>query len=249
MPSDSVAAPTPSHPTGRFPRAAWIGAAVLGLVAAAVAGALVMRTVDGPAQPVPALAANSAPSLPVGQPVPLNNGAAETAPLHGIAGQPVPLNDGSAPPAPQAVPVPTPVPAPAPNTAPARAVSPTPAPAPTVARAAVCNRCGVVESVVAVREKRRGTGVGAVAGGVLGGVVGHQVGGGHGKTALTVLGAVGGVLAGNEVEKRVRATTHYDVHVRMANGRVRTFRRESALAVGARVVVEGSTLRLARTKG
>ena len=61
-------------------------------------------------------------------------------------------------------------------------------------------------------------------GGVLGGVVGHQAGGGSGKTALTVLGAIGGGLAGHEVEKRVRSETVYDVHVRMEDGSTRTFR-------------------------
>ncbi len=245
MPSDSIVAPPSSPTSGRFPRAAWIGAGLLGLVGAALAGALIMRSVDAPAAPpAQALAANAAP----GQPVPPTGSPTEAAPLHGLAGQPVPLNDGSAPPAPQAVPVPVPVPAPTTSVAP-RAASPAPAPAPTVARAAVCKSCGVVESVSTVSEKGEGTGVGAVAGGVLGGVVGHQVGGGHGKTALTVLGAVGGVLAGNEVEKRVRATTHYDVHVRMADGSYRTFRRDSALAVGARVVVEGSSLRLAHSNG
>ena len=34
--------------------------------------------------------------------------------------------------------------------------------------------------------------IGTIAGGVAGGVVGNQFGGGNGKTALTVLGAVGG---------------------------------------------------------
>ena len=38
--------------------------------------------------------------------------------------------------------------------------------------------------------------IGTIAGGVAGGVVGNQFGGGNGKTALTVLGAVGGALAG-----------------------------------------------------
>jgi outer membrane lipoprotein SlyB len=74
---------------------------------------------------------------------------------------------------------------------------------------------------------------------VLGAVVGNQVGGGNGKTAMTVLGAVGGGFAGHEVEKRVRSTTAYDVRVRMEDGSRRTVQREQAPAVGTRVVLDG----------
>jgi uncharacterized protein YcfJ len=75
--------------------------------------------------------------------------------------------------------------------------------------------------------------------------VGHQVGGGNGKTAMTVLGAIGGGLAGNEVEKRARSETEFDIQVRMEDGNVRTFRRTQSMAVGTHVVVEGTTLRSA----
>jgi outer membrane lipoprotein SlyB len=100
--------------------------------------------------------------------------------------------------------------------------------------------------VKAVQEKGQGSGLGAVAGGVVGGLVGHQVGGGNGKTAMTVLGALGGGLAGNEVEKRVRSETLFDIQVRMEDGSTRVFHQAESLAVGTRVVAEGTTLRLAR---
>ena len=116
----------------------------------------------------------------------------------------------------------------------------------TTTRTAHCTTCGVVESVNTVHQKGQGTGLGAVAGGVLGGVLGHQVGGGKGKTAMTVLGAVGGGLAGNEVEKRARGETLYDVQVRMEDGSLRTFQRAQSMAVGTHVVVEGKTLRVSR---
>ena len=63
--------------------------------------------------------------------------------------------------------------------------------------------------------------IGTIAGGVAGGVVGNQFGGGNGKTALTVLGAVGGALAGREVERNIRqqqTVTHYELTVRMSDG-------------------------------
>ena len=39
-------------------------------------------------------------------------------------------------------------------------------------------------------------------GGVAGGVIGHQIGGGRGKTAATIVGAIGGAVVGNEIEKK-----------------------------------------------
>ena len=53
----------------------------------------------------------------------------------------------------------------------------------------------MVESVRQVQAPVRDNSdhlIGTIAGGVAGGVVGNQFGGGNGKTALTVLGAVGG---------------------------------------------------------
>ena len=110
--------------------------------------------------------------------------------------------------------------------------------------AVVCATCGSVESVSVEQQQGQATGLGAVAAGVLGGVVGHQVGGGKGKAAMNVLGAVGGGLAGNEVEKRVRSETVFNVRVRMDDGSTRTFQQSQSLAVGTLVVFEGSKLRV-----
>lgn len=118
------------------------------------------------------------------------------------------------------------------------------APAPVLHSAAPCATCGKVESVNAVKQKGEGTGLGAVGGAVVGGLLGHQMGGGNGKKVTTVLGAVGGGVAGNEVEKHARATTVYQVKVRMEDGSLRTITQNSAPAVGQKVTVEGSTLRV-----
>ncbi len=109
--------------------------------------------------------------------------------------------------------------------------------------AAVCANCGTVVSVQALKQKGEGSGVGAVAGGVLGGVVGNQFGKGNGRAAMTVLGAVGGGVAGHEVEKHVKATTVYRVKLRMDDGSLRTLEQAQPAAVGARMKIEGSTLR------
>ena len=109
--------------------------------------------------------------------------------------------------------------------------------------AAVCETCGTVEGVREVQRKGEANGVGAVAGGVIGGLLGNQVGSGNGRKAMTVVGAVGGGFAGHEIEKRVRAETVYEVRVRMDDGRLRTLTQKSAPQPGARVRVEGGTLR------
>jgi outer membrane lipoprotein SlyB len=115
----------------------------------------------------------------------------------------------------------------------------------TQQHAAVCATCGVVEGVREVQVKGEATGLGAIAGGVLGGAVGNQAGKGNGRKAMTVIGAVGGGLAGHEIEKRARGETLYDVTVRMDDGSVRTLRQKTAPAKGARVTVDGKTLRSA----
>jgi len=127
--------------------------------------------------------------------------------------------------------------------APQAAARPAAKPAP---KPAACADCGVVETVRQVQVPAQNNGynvVGTVAGGVVGGVVGHQFGGGHGKDALTVLGAVGGALAGHEIERNIRqqqTVTHYEMIVRMDNGTTRSFKSSQpfAYASGDHVRVE-----------
>lgn len=109
---------------------------------------------------------------------------------------------------------------------------------------AYCESCGTVAAVSAVRHEGHGTGIGAVGGAVAGGVVGNQFGGGGGRTAMTVLGALGGGLAGNSVEKHIRSTTSYSVRVHMENGKTRyfTYREAPPFQQGQRVRVENGTL-------
>lgn len=124
---------------------------------------------------------------------------------------------------------------------------PAPAPAPA---AQACRNCGVVESIRQVQVPVKDNSdhlVGTIAGGVAGGVVGNQFGGGSGKTALTVLGAVGGALAGREVERNIRqqqTVTHYELTVRMNDGSSRQFRSAQpfAFASGDHVRVENNQL-------
>lgn len=118
----------------------------------------------------------------------------------------------------------------------------------------VCASCGTVEAVTPVQRQGEVNGVavgnttiglGTVAGGVVGGLLGNQVGGGNGKTAMTVLGVAGGAFAGNQIEKNMKKVTVYEVRVRMDDGSVRNMELSSTVAVGAKVIVEGKNLRMA----
>lgn len=137
--------------------------------------------------------------------------------------------------------------APADATAPVAKSTPKPVPAKPaperMAKAPACADCGVVESVKAVTRKGDASGVGAVAGGVIGAVAGNQVGKGDGRKAMTVIGAIGGGLAGHEIEKRKNSTTVHEVRVRMDDGTVRTVEQAQAPQVGARVQLDGKTLK------
>ena len=112
------------------------------------------------------------------------------------------------------------------------------------AQPAYCQSCGTVEAISAVKTEGHGTGIGAVGGAVAGGVVGNQFGAGNGRTAMTLLGALGGGLAGNSVEKHLRSTTSYSVRVHMENGKTRYFTYHEAppFQQGQRVRVENGTL-------
>lgn len=108
----------------------------------------------------------------------------------------------------------------------------------------VCQDCGTVAGVTAVQVQGEGSGMGAVAGAIAGAVIGHQFGRGQGNTAAKVVGAAGGGYAGNEIEKRIRTSTVYDVTVQMDNGSTRTVRvaDPSGISSGERVRVEGGNL-------
>jgi|GEM_PF-1250213 len=113
----------------------------------------------------------------------------------------------------------------------------------------VCADCGTVSSITPVtRNAEGGSGVGAVAGGVAGAVVGSQIGSGSGKTIAQIAGTLGGAFAGNEVEKRVRKVTTYQVNVAMDAGGSRSVSVDDANAIstGTRVQVQGNNLVLMR---
>ncbi len=91
----------------------------------------------------------------------------------------------------------------------------------------ICYDCGVIESVREIEKKGEGTGLGAVAGGVAGGLLGRQTGAGHGRDAMTVLGAIGGAVAGNAIEKNVKKVKSYEIAIRFEDGTSRRITQDN----------------------
>jgi outer membrane lipoprotein SlyB len=145
-------------------------------------------------------------------------------------------------------------PAPAPAIAPAPPLIDEAAPAPEPRQPASarhasnwCSNCGNIESIRTITTRARGSGLGAGAGAVLGGLLGHQIGGGNGRQLATVAGAVGGAVVGNQVEGNMKASTSYEIRVRLDDGAVRTFHQHAAPAwrTGERVRIVKGHLRAA----
>ncbi|MDE3022349.1 MAG: glycine zipper 2TM domain-containing protein [Pseudomonadota bacterium] len=113
-----------------------------------------------------------------------------------------------------------------------------------VAVAESCHVCGHIRDIYARRIQGQTSGVGLVAGSVIGGVLGNQVGGGNGRTAMTVLGAVGGAYAGNQVEKARDTHVIYVIKVDMDEGGIRTFIRHypPRFSIGEPVRIRGNQI-------
>jgi outer membrane lipoprotein SlyB len=89
--------------------------------------------------------------------------------------------------------------------------------------------------------------LGAVIGGVAGGLLGNQIGGGSGRTAATILGAVGGAAVGNHLARNANgATTQagYRITMQSDNGVIRTYEVPATgdLRVGDRVRVDNGVI-------
>jgi len=221
---------TPAHSS---PKVLWAAVGTLAVAVAALGGVLLHQQ-DRDSAPDPATVA-AAPA--VRAPAPDDFKTNEPQPAAPVA----PAMDSAAPPA--ATPLLPPVRAPEVRPPKVAQAGPAPGPAPAPARASVCSVCGRVESVRTVEHPAPATGIGAVGGGVVGGLIGNQIGHGNGRTAATVIGAVGGGFAGNEIEKRTRMVTSYQVSVRMEDGSLHTVETSTAPPIGKAVTLQGKVLR------
>jgi outer membrane lipoprotein SlyB len=114
----------------------------------------------------------------------------------------------------------------------------------TVSAPAIDPSAGQVMAINAVQTAQPTTGLGAIGGAVVGGLAGTQIGNGRGRTAATLLGALGGGLAGNTIEHAVHKATTYQVQVRMEDGSYRnfTYQAQPGVQIGQRVHVSGDAL-------
>ena len=131
------------------------------------------------------------------------------------------------------------LPTPSRNAAPAQAMPP-----------ANCDDCAVVEAVRSVAVDERPGYAGAISGGVLGAILGNHFADGPGRDIARVLGAIGGALAGREIERNVGRKVRYDVSLRLPDGslEIRSYANAPPYRVGDRVRPGPIALaRLART--
>jgi outer membrane lipoprotein SlyB len=86
-----------------------------------------------------------------------------------------------------------------------------------------------IQSVREVQDPGEHTALGPIAGGIAGAVLGDRIGKGHGtRKVITLIGAAGGALAGREIEKRARGTSHWEIDVRRDDGAYVTVRSDVA---------------------
>lgn len=111
-------------------------------------------------------------------------------------------------------------------------------------------RYGTIETMRAVDIQRDPTGVGTIAGAAIGGLAGSTVGGGRGATIATVVGALGGAIAGQAAEGAGSIRPGVELVIRFDNGDIRAIVQEDAggLRAGDRVQIIGSgaSLRVVR---
>ena len=105
-------------------------------------------------------------------------------------------------------------------------------------------RQGVVEQISPAQiDSDHHKGVGAVVGGVAGVGLGSLIGAGTGRDVAMVLGAVGGAIAGNQVQKKYdKPVAGEQIVVRTANGVLVSVTQpgNSGLRKGQKVLIEGS---------
>ena len=108
-------------------------------------------------------------------------------------------------------------------------------------------RVGTVESIQQQTVQNVPNAAGAIGGALVGGGLGSLIGGGTGRTVATVVGAVGGGFAGNELASRSQ-TFVWVIGVRYDDGSYATIQQTAApgLRIGDRVRVTGTGIELLR---
>jgi len=105
-------------------------------------------------------------------------------------------------------------------------------------------RKGVIEQIVATQiDNNQRAGLGAVIGGLAGVGIGSLIGGGTGRDVAMVAGAVGGALAGNEIQRRnEQPIPAQQIIVRTSSGVLVAVTQPVGpnLSVGQKVFIQGN---------
>ena len=106
-------------------------------------------------------------------------------------------------------------------------------------------RTGTVETIRQVDRQKYAPGAGAVTGALIGGGLGSIAGGGWGKAAAVVVGAVGGGIVGNELQKN-QTELIWEIGIRYDDGGYGTISQAQSpgLRIGDRVRVTDTGLEL-----
>ncbi|HEY3179132.1 MAG TPA: hypothetical protein VGL25_09655 [Casimicrobiaceae bacterium] len=106
-------------------------------------------------------------------------------------------------------------------------------------------RAGTVESIRQVDRQKYQAGTGAVTGALIGGGLGSIAGQGWGKAAAVIVGAVGGGIVGNEMQKS-QTELIWEIGIRYDDGSYGTITQAQSpgLRIGDRVRVTDTGLEL-----
>ena len=106
-------------------------------------------------------------------------------------------------------------------------------------------RVGTVESIRQVDREKYAPGTGAVTGALIGGGLGSIAGQGWGKAAAVIVGAVGGGIVGNELQKN-QTELIWEIGIRYDDGGYGTITQAQSpgLRIGDRVRVTDTGLEL-----
>lgn len=106
-------------------------------------------------------------------------------------------------------------------------------------------RAGTIESIRQVDKQKYASGAGAIVGGLVGTGLGSLVGGGSGRTAAMIVGAVGGAVVGNEMQKN-QTELIWEIGVRYDDGSYGSITQTQApgLRIGDRVRVTDTGIEL-----
>jgi len=106
-------------------------------------------------------------------------------------------------------------------------------------------RVGTVESIRQVDRQKYISGAGAIGGALLGAGLGSLIGGGSGKTAAVIVGALGAGIVGNELQKS-QTELIWEIGIRYDDGGYGTITQTQSpgLRIGDRVRVTDTGLEL-----